>query len=75
VITKLTRHGNSAALIVDRAIMEILNIEMDTPLEIVTDGRSLIVSPVRGDPLDDRLGDVLCRVNARHGETLRRLSE
>jgi hypothetical protein len=47
---------------------------METPLEIVTDGRSLIVSPVRWDPLDDRLGDVLSRVNARHGRSLKRLA-
>ena len=59
MIAKLTWHDNSAALILDKAIMEALNIDMDTPLEIVTDGRSLIVSPVRGDPLEDRLADAL----------------
>ena len=74
MITKLTRHGDRAAPIVDKAILEILNIDMDTPLEIVTDGRSLIISPVRGEPGDDRLAEALSRVNARHGRSLKRLA-
>ena len=55
--------------------MEILNIDMDTPLEIVTDGRSLIVSPVHDGSGNDPLSGALNRVNARHGETLRRLAK
>ena len=47
MIKTLTTHGNSAALIIDKPLLEILNIDMDTPLEIVTDGANLIISPVR----------------------------
>lgn len=75
MIKTLTVHGNSAALIIDKAILEILNIDMNTPLEIVTDGESLIISPVRDDTQEDRVTRSLDRVNARHGETLRRLAE
>ena len=35
----LVQHGNSAALILDKPILELLNVSMDTPLEITTDGR------------------------------------
>ena len=75
MIKTLTAHGNSAALIIDKAILEILNIDMSTPLEIVTDGNSLIISPVRDDIQNDRVTMSLEKVNARHGETLRRLAE
>lgn len=75
MIKTLTAHGNSAALIIDKAILEILNIDMSTPLEIVTDGESLIISPVRDDTHHDRVTSALERVNARHGGTLRRLAE
>ena len=34
---KLIRHGNSAALILDKPILDLLNVTMDTPLEISTD--------------------------------------
>ena len=44
----LVAHGNSAALIIDKPILDILKVDMNTPLEITTDGESLIISPVRG---------------------------
>ena len=75
MIMTLTSHGNSAALIIDNAILEVLRIDMDTPLEIATDGRSLVISPVRNGADDDRVASALDWVNARHGRILRRLAE
>ncbi len=43
MIKNLTRHGNSYALIIDRAILELLKLEPDSPLELSTDGTVLIV--------------------------------
>jgi len=37
------------ALVIDRAILELLKISPDTPLELSTDGRSLIVTPVHDE--------------------------
>lgn len=42
----LTKHGNSYALVLDRPLMDILNIRPETPLEITTDGESLHIKPV-----------------------------
>lgn len=75
MIKKLTAHGNSAALIIDKPLLEILNIDMDTPLEIVTDGENLIISPVRDATRRERVSDALQRVNARHARTLKKLAE
>ena len=75
MIKKLTAHGNSAALIIDKPLLEILNIDMDTPLEIVTDGENLIISPVRDATRRERVSEALQRVNARHGRTLKKLAE
>lgn len=75
MITTLTPHGNDAALIIDEELLEALSIDMDTPLEIVIDGRSLIVSPVRDRTHREPIADALGNVNARHGETLKRLAE
>ena len=41
----LTKHGNSYALVIDRAIMELLKITPDTELELSTDGKVLTISP------------------------------
>src|SRR5689334_8805743 len=40
MVKKLTKHGNSYALVIDKPIMDILNITDDTPLNITTDGCS-----------------------------------
>ncbi len=44
MVKKLTKHGNSFALVIDRPILDLLNIDIDTPLEISTDGKTLTVS-------------------------------
>ena len=45
MVKTLTKHGNSLALVIDKPILELLKIDADTPLEITTDGTSLVVSP------------------------------
>jgi len=75
MIKTLTSHGNSAALIIDKAILEILRIDMDTQLEIVTDGKNLIISPVRDGAQHQRVTQALEKVNTRHSKALKRLAE
>jgi len=38
MLKHLTPHGNSAALVIDKPIMELINITVKTPLKITTDG-------------------------------------
>jgi antitoxin MazE len=42
----LTKHGNSLALIIDKPILDLLKIDAETPLEITTDGKRLMIAPV-----------------------------
>ena len=46
MIKTLTTHGNSSALVIEKAILELLKIDTETPLEVTTDGRNLIISPI-----------------------------
>ncbi len=75
MIKTLTAHGNSAAIIIDKPILELLNITMDTPLKITTDGKSLIISPVRGPEREKLFKQALRKVNAEHGPTLKKLAD
>ena len=75
MIKTLTPHGNSAALIIDKALLEILHIDMDTPLEIVTDGENLIISHVRDSTQHKRVTDAASKVNSRHRKILEKLAE
>ena len=75
MIKNLTRHGNSLALVIDRPILELLNIEPDTPLEIGTDGERLTITPVRDPERARRLAEGLERINVRYGKALKALAD
>ena len=74
MIKRLTLHGNSLALIIEKAILEILHIRKDTPLEIATDGKNLIISPVQDANKEKKVKMALAKVNKRHVKTLRTLA-
>lgn len=75
MIKRLTAHGNSSALVIEKAILELLNITLNTPLEVTTDGKNLIVSPVHDKKRRTQFNSALGRVNKRHNKTLKRLAE
>jgi antitoxin component of MazEF toxin-antitoxin module len=72
---KLIRHGNSAALVLDKALLDILNVRMDTPLEVTTDGQNIIISPQRVANAETDLLEALERINRKHGVVLKRLGQ
>ncbi len=74
MIKKLVSHGNSAALIIDKPILDILNVDMTTPLEITTDGKNLIISPVESKKKGKRFKSALEKVNKAHHRTLKKLA-
>ncbi len=72
---KLSKHGNSLALVMDRAILELLDIDEKTPLNITTDGRALVIAPSQGKRRRKRFEDTLTDCNERYGKALRKLAE
>jgi len=74
MVKHLTAHGNSAALIIDKPIMDLLHISMDTPLEITTDGQNLIISPVQTESREKKIKASMKRVFDRHDSTFRKLA-
>ncbi len=75
MLKKLTRHGNSLALVIDKGVLELLNIDDQTPLEITTDGSILLISPVRDEKRKSQVQKAMGRVNAKYGRALKRLAE
>jgi len=74
MIKKLTKHGNSMALIIDKAILEILKIGEDTPLELTTDGKSLSISPITDKDRLARFEGALSKVNKKYGKALKNMA-
>lgn len=44
---KLTRHGNSLALIIDKPLLQLLNISEKTNLELLIEDGALVIRPVK----------------------------
>lgn len=74
MIKKLTKHGNSWALIIDKPVLDLLNINSETPLEITTDGQLLLISPVKDDKRKSRFKLALEETNRKFGPALKRLA-
>ena len=73
----LTKHGNSLALIIDKAVLELLNISPTTTLDITTDGDALIIRPVRKGKHNRQkmIDSALNEVNRQYKKSLKKLSE
>ena len=75
MLKKLTQHGNSLALVIDKGVLELLNIDDSTPLEISTDGTLLLISPVRDEKRRRQFHEALEKANAKYGRALKRLAD
>jgi len=71
MIKKLSKYGNSYAIIIDKPILELLNITHDTGLKIKTDGKKIIIEPVKNVTLEK-----LYKKNARkYASDLKKLAK
>jgi antitoxin MazE len=75
MIKTLTKHGNSYALVIDKPILELLRVSPETPFEIMTDGHSLVLTPVRDPDEDRKFQEALEMVHRRFGRAMKRLAE
>ena len=71
----LIKHGNSLALVIDKPILELLQISQDTPLEISTNGEHLLVKPCRVPDREKKLKQSLKTINGKFVNDLRKLAE
>lgn len=69
----LSAIGNSLGIVIEKPILELLDIDRETELEMTTDGQRLIIEPVR-----QRRKRVLAsakKVMDAHDETFRKLAK
>lgn len=76
MIKRLQVIGNSAGIIIDKPVLELLGITQDTDLELTTDGTSLIITPKRGrSQRSERVAGVQARVLKKHANTFQKLAK
>ena len=47
MIKTLVKHGNSSALVIEKPILSLLGATPESEFEVVTDGKSLILTPIQ----------------------------
>ncbi len=75
MIKRLTRHGNSLALVIEKSVLDLLKIDADTPLDISTDGKMLMIAPVRDKKRRKAFEAALRKTNQKYGRALKRLAD
>ena len=75
MVKKLTKHGNSLALVIDRPILDLLRIDPDTPLEVSTDGQRLIVAPAKSSTRRKKFDEAQTEAHRRYGRAFKKLAE
>jgi antitoxin component of MazEF toxin-antitoxin module len=71
---KLSAIGNSLGIVIEKPILELLDIDRETELDMRTDGERLIIEPVRGAKRA-KVKAAVARAMAAHDATLRKLAK
>ena len=72
---RLTKTGNSLALVLERPLLEATGIDANTTVEVSPDGDVIVVTPVRGKKRAVKLREALEQINQRYAGVFRRLAE
>ena len=75
MVKKLTKTGNSLALVIDKPLLDLVKIDADTPLEVSSDGNVIVISPLRDKKRTAKLRAVVADAHRRYGGVFKRLAE
>ena len=75
MIKKLTKTGNSVTLVLDRRILDATGIDLDTPVEVSTDGDVIVITPHRNPERAEKLRKSTEEIHHRFAGVFRRLAE
>jgi antitoxin component of MazEF toxin-antitoxin module len=75
MIKKLTRTGNSIALVLDKPMIEELGLDENAEVEVSTNGQVIVITPKRSAARERRFRDAADRINRKYAGLFKRLSE
>ena len=75
MVKKLTKTGNSLALVIDKPLLDLVKIDAETPLEVSSDGNVIVISPLRDKKRTAKLRAVVADAHRRYGGVFKRLAE
>jgi antitoxin MazE len=74
MVKKLTRTGNSVALVLDRPLLKEAGIDPDSPVDVAAKDGVIVISPPRGKRRGD-LRKIMAKVNRRYARVFKRLAD
>ena len=75
MVKKLTKHGNSLALVIDRPILDLLKIDPEMLLDVSTDGKQLIIAPSKPSARRKKFDAAQEWAHKQYGKAFRKLAE
>jgi len=75
MIKKLTRTGNSIALVLDKPLLEGLGLDENAEVEVSTNGQVIVITPRRSSARDRRFRKAVDKINRKYAGLFKRLSE
>jgi antitoxin MazE len=75
MIKKLTRTGNSVALILDKPLLAQLGLDENAEVELSTHGQVLVVTPMRDPARERKFRKTVAEINEKYAGVFRRLSQ
>jgi len=75
MVKKLTRTGNSVALVLDKELLEATGLDAGSTVEVSTDGRVIVISPPVDKRRSSKLDALLGKLDRRYGAVFKKLAE
>lgn len=72
---KLTKHGNSLALIIDKPILDLLKIDQSTELTLSIKNGKLIIETKNESNDENKIDEIADKIIKKYGPVLKKLSE
>lgn len=72
---RLTRTGNSVALVLDKPLLEAVGVDAGSQVELSTNGDVIVITPVRDSRRRRKLEKVLDELDEQYAGVFRRLAE
>ena len=75
MIKSLVKHGNSSAIVIEKPILSLLGATPDTAFEMITDGKSLILTPIQDAVRHNKFRKSVEKTGMRFNKTFERLAQ
>jgi len=75
MIKKLTRTGNSVAVVLDKPLLEAVGLDEDSEVEISTNGQVIVLTPKRDSARERKFRKSVEKINRKYAGLFRRLSK